>query len=169
MCHFLKYGFSHVPQIACLNRCKVKIIADMRNFSIKWFSKVFSNCLIEQMQSHISCMCVIFSSMSFHMSSQIDLQTSSQIAWLNRCKVKIVAFSKMLVFTCLSQTACLNRCKFTTVADMRFISIKRVSNVFQIALLNRCKVAIVACVWFFQMLVFSCLLKSPAWTDEKSQ
>ena len=70
-------------QIACFNRCKVTIVADVRNFSIKWFSNVFSNRLVEQMQSHISCKCVIFSNVSFHVSSQI--------ACLNRCKVTIVA------------------------------------------------------------------------------
>ena len=82
-------------QIACFNRCKVTIVADVRNFSIKWFSNVFSNRLIEHMQSHISCMCVIFSNVSFHVSSQI--------ACLNKCKVTIVAcvrFPQMLDYTC---------------------------------------------------------------------
>ena len=38
----------------------------------------------------------------------------------------------------------------------------------QIVCLNRCKVTSVACEWFSEMLVFTCLLKSPAWTDAKS-
>ena len=48
-----------------------------------YFSTVFSYCLLEQMQSHISCMSSIFLNVSFHMSSRI--------ACLNRCKVTIVA------------------------------------------------------------------------------
>ena len=48
-----------------------------------YFSTVFSYCLLEQMQSHISCMSSIFLNVSLHMSSRI--------ACLNRCKVTIVA------------------------------------------------------------------------------
>ena len=91
MCVVFSNVSFHVSfQITCLNRCKVTRVADMRNFSIKWFSNVFSNRLIEQMQSHISCMCVVFSNVSFHVSSQM--------AWLNRCEVALVAcvwFSQM--------------------------------------------------------------------------
>ena len=107
---FSNVSFHVSSQIACLNRCKVTTVADMRNFSIKWFSNVFSNRLIEQMQSHISCMCVLFSNVSFHVSSQNaclnrckvtrvadmqnfplnDFQSSSQITWLKRCKVTLV-------------------------------------------------------------------------------
>ena len=79
---FPNVSFHVSSQIACLNRCKVTTVADMRNFSIKWFSNVFWNCLFEQMQSHISCMCLIFSNVSFHVSSKI--------AYLNKCKVTIV-------------------------------------------------------------------------------
>ena len=122
------------------------------------------------MQSHNSSMCVVFSNVSFHMSSQIvclyrckvtmvaDIpnfaikwfQKSSQVAWLNRCKVIIVAC------VCFSQM----RVIFSGVSF-------HVSS--QIACLKRCKVTIFACVWFSQMLVFTCLLKSPAWIDAKSQ
>ena len=97
-------------QIAWLNRCKVTLVAcvwfsqmlvfmcllkspawidaksqelQMCEISPLLFSNVFSNRLIEQMQSHISCMCVIFSNVSF--------QVSSKIAYLNRCKVTRVA------------------------------------------------------------------------------
>ena len=38
----------------------------------------------------------------------------------------------------------------------------------QIAYLSRCKFTLVACVWFSQMWVFTCALKSPSWTDAKS-
>ena len=147
VCDFLKYSFHMSSQIAWLNRFKVTRVAGMQNFSTKWFSNVFSNCPIEQMQSHISCMCVIFSNVSFHMSSQI--------ACLNRCKVTRVAdmqnfsikwfsnvFSNRLIeqmqchISCMclifsnvsfhvsSQNACLNRCKVTRVADMQNFSIK---------------------------------------------
>ena len=106
---FPNVSFNVSSQIACLNRCKVTLVACVW-FSqiwvstcllkspawiyeksqelqicemIKWFSNVFSNRLIEQMQSHNSCMCVIFSNVSFHVCSQI--------ACLNRCKLTIVA------------------------------------------------------------------------------
>ena len=80
---FSNVSFHVSSQNACLNRCKLTRVADMRNFSIKWFSNVFWNCLVEQIQCHISCMCVVFSNVSFHMSSQI--------VCLNRSKVPIVA------------------------------------------------------------------------------
>ena len=139
------------------------------------FSHVSSNRLLEQMQIHISCMCVIFSNVSFHMCSQI--------AFLNRCKVTIVAcerFSEMLFYTCplkspawtvtlvacaiflnvsvhmSLQIACLNICAIFLNYD------------FQIACLNRCKVTLVACERFSEMFVFTCLLTSPAWKDAKS-
>ena len=105
---FSNVSFHMSSQIAWLNRCKVTRVADMQNFSIKWFSNVFSNRLLEQMQSHKSCICAKFLHYYF--------QTSSQIA-----------------------------------------------------LFNRCKVTLVACLRLSQMLVFTCLLKSPAWTDPKSQ
>ena len=133
---FSNVSFHVSSQNACLNRCKVTRVADMRNFSIKWFSNVFSHRLIEQMQSHISCMCVVFSNVSFHVSFQI---------------------------------ACLNRCKGTIAADMQNFSIKWFSNVFSNCLNNRCRVTLVACVWFSEMLVFTCLLKSPIWTNAKSR
>ena len=75
---FLHYDF----QIACLNRCKVTLVA-YAIFLKCFFSHVSSNRLIEDMQSHISCICVIFSDVCFH--------RCSQIACLNRCKGKIVA------------------------------------------------------------------------------
>ena len=126
-------------QIGCFYRCKGTIEENVRNFSIKWFSNVFSNCLLDQMQSHISCMCVIFPNVSFHVSSQI--------AFLNICKLTLIVclwFSRILVFhmssqihhiNCMcaifwniwfhmsSQIGCFNRCKVTIVADVRNFSI----------------------------------------------
>ena len=156
---FPNVSFHVSSQIACLNRCKVTRVADMQNFSIKWFSIVVSNRLIEQMQSHISCICVVFSNVSFHVSFQI--------AYLNRCKVTRVAdmrnfsikwfsnvFSNRLIeqmqshISCMcvvfsnvsfhmsSQIAWLNRCKVTRVADMQNFSIKWFSNVFSNCLLE---------------------------------
>ena len=92
------------------------------------FSHVFSNRLLQQMKSHISCICEIFPNVTLHISSQIAClnrckvtivaemrnfairwyQTSSQVIWLNRYKVTIVAcvgFSQMSVFTCLLKLA----------------------------------------------------------------
>ena len=80
---FSNVSFHMCSQIASLNRCKVTIVADVQNFSSMiskspswtdlkshklqmceifpiWFSNAFSNRLLEQMQSHISCMWVIF-------------------------------------------------------------------------------------------------------------
>ena len=57
---FSNVSFHISSQIACLNRCKVTIVADVRNFSIKFFSNVFSNCLLGQMQSRIGCTCMVF-------------------------------------------------------------------------------------------------------------
>ena len=71
-------------------------------------------------------MCVIFSNVSFHMCSQI--------AFLNRCKVTIVACERFVNFHMSPQMAYLTRCKFTFVA----------------------------CVWFSQMWVFTFALKSPS-------
>ena len=136
---FLHYYLETSSQIACLKGCKGTIAADVRNFSIKWFSNVFSKCLLNQMQSHISCMCVIFPNVSFHVSSQI--------AFLNICKLTLIVclwFSRILVFhmssqihhiNCMcaifrniwfhmsSQIGCFNRCKVTIVADVRNFSI----------------------------------------------
>ena len=84
MCVIFSNISFHVSfQIASLNICKVTIVADVQNVSIKWFLHIFSNHLLQQIQSHISRMCVIFSNVSFHMYSQI--------AHLNRYKVTIVA------------------------------------------------------------------------------
>ena len=142
-----------------------------------WFLNAFSNCLFEDMQSHISCICVIFSEVCFHMCSQ---------TCLNRCKVTFVAcvrFTQMLYFHMCSQIAFLNRCKVTIVACERFVSFHMSP---QMAYLTRCKFTFVACVWFSnhllehmqcyiswymlysEMLVFKCLPKSPTWTDAKS-
>ena len=138
------------------------------------------------MQIHISCMCVIFSNVSFHMCSQI--------ASLNRCKVTIVAdvqnFSSIIskspswtdlkwhkfqiceIFPIWFSNAFSNRllehmqshisCMWVIFWNVSFHMFPR------IVYLNRFKVQFVACERFFEMLVFTCLLKSPAWTDAKS-
>ena len=138
----------------------VTIVADVRNFSI-----VISKRLLKlpdwrytMIQCHISCMCVIFWNVYFHMCSQI--------ACLKRCKVAIVAcvsFSQMWIFTCatnrlLEQMKSHNSCRCA-----KFLHYD-----FQIACLNRCKVTLVACERFSEMFVFTCLLTSPAWKDAKS-
>ena len=75
----------------------------------------------------------------------------------------------MLVFMCLLKSPAwidaksqeLQICEISPLNDFQMSS--------QIAWLNRCNVTLVACVWFSQMLVFMCLLKTPAWIDAKSQ
>ena len=122
--------FQKSSQISCLNSCKVTIIGDAQNL----FLNVFSSRLFQQMQSHNSCMCVIFSNGSFHMSSQI--------AYLNRCKVTIVADvrnSSIKKFSTSSQIACFKRCKLTIDADMQKFSIKLFSYVFSNCLLDQMK------------------------------
>ena len=147
------------------------------------FWNVFSNRLLEQMQSHISCMCVIFSNVRLH--------KSSHIACFKGCKVTFVTcviFSNFRLHIS-SQINCFNRCKVTIVTEVRNFSIiffKRLlkspawtdakphycmcvifPNVSfhmcsQITCLNMCKVTFVACVRFSQMLDYTCPLKSPA-------
>ena len=141
---FSNVSFHVSSQNACLNRCKVTRVADMRNFSIKWFSNVFSNRLIEQMQSHISCMCVVFSNVSFHVSFQITC--------LNRCKSTRVAdmqnfsikwFSNVFSNRLLEQMQSHNSCMCVIFSNGSF----HMSS--QIAYLNRCKVTIVVDVQNF--------------------
>ena len=82
--------FHMCSQIACLKRCKVAIVACV-SFSQMWIFTCATNRLLEQMKSHNSCRCANF----FHYDFQI--------AFLNRCKVTLVAcwsFSQMWVFTC---------------------------------------------------------------------
>ena len=116
----------------------------------------FSNRLLEQMQSHISCMWAIFWNVSFH--------TSPQIAYLNRCKFTLVAcvwFSQMWVFTCahvlsnrlLEQMQSHISCMWAIFLNVNFHMSP------QIAYLTRCKFTFVACVWFSQIWVFTFALK----------
>ena len=172
--------FHMCSQIACLNRCKGKIVADVWNFSN----------MIEQMQSQISCICVIFSNVGFHMWSQI--------ACLNRCKVTLVACVQRnpnVISHKSSKIACLNshnscRCakflhydfqtplklpdwRYTIIqCDISCMCVILLNMYFhmcsQIACLNRCKVTIVACERFSEMLVFTCFHGSSTWTDSKS-
>ena len=62
----------------------VTIVADVRNFSIMISKRLLKlpDWRYAIIQCHISCMCVIFLNVYFHMCSQI--------ACLNRCKVTIV-------------------------------------------------------------------------------
>ena len=75
-------SFQMFSQIACMNRCKVT-----NGCICTFFSTVSSNCLPEQMQSHIDCICMLFSRVSFQMCPQI--------ACLYRCKVALVAFVQL--------------------------------------------------------------------------
>ena len=71
--------FSFIPKIG-QNSASLGIIPKKQLFTSSL--TIFKH-LIEQMQSNIRCMCVVFSNVSFHMSSQN--------ACLNRCKVTIAA------------------------------------------------------------------------------
>ena len=106
---FWNFSFHTSPEIAYLKICQVTIVAcvwfshkwlftcplkspawtyaksqllQMCKISPLWFSDAFSTCLLEQMQSHIICMFVIF--------SRVSIQMCSQIACLSKCKITIV-------------------------------------------------------------------------------
>ena len=138
------------------------------------------------MQIHICCMCVIFSNVSFHICSQIAFNRhnscmwaiflniyfhmSPQIAYLNRCKFTLVAhvpFSQMWVFTCafkclLEQMQSHNSCMRATFWNVIFLMSP------QMACLNRYKITSVAWFRYFEMLVLTCVLNSPAWTHKSN-
>ena len=71
-------------KIACLNRWKVT-----NGCTCTFFSTVSSNCLPEQMQSRIDCICIPFSRVSFQMCPQN--------ACPNSCIVALVAFTLFLL------------------------------------------------------------------------
>ena len=125
---FSNVSFHTCSQIASLNRCKVTIVADVQNFSIMISKRLLKlpDWRYTIIQCHISCMCVIFLNVYFHMCSQF--------AFLNRCKVTIVACERFVNFHMSPQMAYLTRCKFTFVA----------------------------CVCFSQMWVCTFALKSPS-------
>ena len=135
--------------------------------SYKWlhlyaFSTVSSNCLPEQMQSRIDCICMLFSRVSFQMCPQI--------ACLYRCKVALVAFvcffkcllklsartdakshwlhlyafSPKGVFRCFLKSPAWIDGKSQMVALVRFFQLSP-----QIVCPKRCKVALVAFLHFF--------------------
>ena len=79
---FLHYNFQTPSDIACLSRCIVTLVECLR-FSQMWVFTCAFKCLLEQMQSHNSCMRATFWNVSYHMSPQI--------ACLNRYKVTLVA------------------------------------------------------------------------------
>ena len=131
--------------------------------------------------SRISCMCAIFPNVILHMS------LSSQFACLNRGKVTQVAcaiFLRVSVHISL-QIACLNICgdifqlwfsnrlfeqMQSHISCMWAIFWNVCFHMFpHIACLKRCKVTLVAYLSFLRLCVFTCALKSPAWTDAKSQ
>ena len=120
---FFNVNFHLSPQIAYLTRCKFTFVACVW-FSQMWvftfalkspsiativaceqffkylFSHVSSNRLLEQMQIHISCTCVIFSCEFSHLLSNRQSHNSCrrakflhydfQIACLNICNVTLV-------------------------------------------------------------------------------
>ena len=174
--------------------------------SYKWlhlyaFSTVSSNCLPEQMQSRIDCICMLFSRVSFQMCPQIACLYRCKVAlvafvcffkcllrlsarpdaksnllhlyaflkWLfkcvclspqivcpNRCKVAFIAFVcfSQVTFQMCPQVVCLYRCKVALVAFVRFFSRVSFQMCPQIACLYRCIVALVAFVRFFSRVSF---------------
>ena len=96
------------PQIACLNVCKVTLVACERFSEMLYYT-----CPLKSPAWTVTLVaCAIFLNVSVHMSLQIAcfnicaifLNYDFQIACLNRCKVTLVAcerFSEMFVFTCL--------------------------------------------------------------------
>ena len=125
-------------------------------------SHVSSNCLLKQMQSHNSCRCAKFLHYNF--------QTPSEIACLSRCIVTLVEclrFSQMWVFTCafkclLEQMQSHNSCMRATFWNVIFLMYP------QMACLNRYKITSVAWLRYSEMLVFTCVLNSPAWTHKSN-
>ena len=154
----------HMCSQTCLNRCKVTfvacvrftqmlyytsplkspawtvtIVADVRNFSIMISKRLLKlpDWRYTIIQCHISCMCVIFLNVYFHMCSQF--------AFLNRCKVTIVACERFVNFHMSPQMAYLTRCKFTFVACVCFSQMW----VCTFALKSPSIATIVACERFF--------------------
>ena len=72
-------------------------------------------------------------------------------------------FSHVLSNRLLEQMQSNNSCMWAIFWNVSFHMCPR------IVYLNRCKFTLVACVWFSQMWVFKGALKSPSWTDAKSQ
>ena len=156
---FLDYDFQTPSQIACLNRCKVTLVACVqRNPNVILHKSSKITCLY----SHNSCRCVKF------------LQYDFQIAYLNRCNVTLVAcvwFSQMLVFMCLLKTPAWIDAKSQELQICE-ISPLWFQNAFSNCLIENIQlynVTLVACMSFSKMCIFTCALKSPAWTDAKSQ
>ena len=57
---FLQIDLSISYQNVCSSGCKVKLVTFVWYFATGSFLNVFSNCLPEQMHSHIGCICKIF-------------------------------------------------------------------------------------------------------------
>ena len=119
----------------------------MCEISPLWFLNAFSNCLFEDMQSHITCMCGIYPNVILHMSSKIACLNKISPSWflntLWNCLIEDMQSHISCICVIFSEV-CFHMCSQTC--------------------LNRCKVIFVACVRFTQMLYYTSPLKSPAWT-----
>ena len=118
----------------------------LNNFLKSEFSNVFSNWLPEQMHS---CICRTF--------LHCEFQMCSQIVWVNRSKVALVAFERLFSrvgFQMSSQTVWVHRCLVILVAFARLFFRLSFQMPYQIVRVNRCIVALVAFERFFSRVKF---------------
>ena len=170
---FSRVSFQMSSHIACQNRCIVALVAFQWLFPVwvfkcflkssEWtyashvgciwtiflkieFSNVFSNWLSEQMHS---CICTTF--------LHCEFQMCSQIVWVNRSEVALVAFERLFSrvgFQMSSQTVWVHRCIVTMVAFARLFFRLSFQTPYQIVRVNRCIVALVAFERFFSRVKF---------------
>ena len=143
-----------LSKIACLNRWKVA-----NGCTCMLFSTVSSNCLPEQMQSRIGCICALFHQGSFQMFSKIAclnrwkvtngctctfFSTVSSNYWPKQMQSRIGCICTLFHLREFSKIACLKGCKVTNGCTCTLFS-----TVSSIVCPKRCKVALVAFLHFF--------------------
>ena len=135
------------PQITCMRRCIVTLVAFVWLFSTVCFQ------MFPQIACMSGCIFTLVAFVRFFSTAWEDVKSH----WLHL--FDFVWLFSTVCFQMFPQLASMSGCIFTLVAFVRFVSTVRFQVCPQIACLRGCKVTLIAFVWLFsKCCVFSNVL-----------